>query len=104
MTNKPAFGFDDLDAFKPRAKVTPSKQAETKQNDETEKVDVVAEQLGFSSRETQISRRRKKGVVKPTEQFNLRAHIEDINRFVEYAERTNKSYREVFQELVNKLT
>ena len=76
----------------------------TQNTDEiTARVDKAGEELGFSARNQTVERRKKKSVTKPTDQFNLRAHIEDINRFVTYAEDNRKSYREVFEELVKKL-
>jgi hypothetical protein len=98
MTDGPEFGFGLLPEFKPKPKTEKSKN-----KDNIAEVDVAASKLGFSSREALPERRKKKGVTKPTDQFNLRAHIEDINTFVEYAEKTNKSYREVFADLVEKI-
>lgn len=98
MADGPDFGFSLLTDFKTKPKNTNSTQPENMTN-----IDVVAEELGFSSREPLPQRRKKKKVTKPTDQFNLRAHVEDINTFVDYAEKTNKSYREVFAELVKLL-
>ena len=98
MSDTPAFGFDGLDTFKPK----PRPKAKTVETP-TEEIDAAGETLGFHSRGQELKRRKKKGVTKPVEQFNIRAHIEDINRFVAFAEQTNKSYREVFSELVKKL-
>lgn len=99
MNDKPAFGFNDLSDFKPKPRPFKTKTL----SDEANAVDSVGKDLGFTQREAPVERRRKKGVTKPTDQFNLRAHIEDINKFVEYAESTNKSYREVFAELIELL-
>jgi len=98
MAKTPSFGFTDLSDFKPK---TPESQSDTMVN--LEEVDAVADNLGFETREKQITRRKKKGVSKPTDQFNLRAHIEDINKFVDYAEKSGKSYRELFEQLVSRL-
>ena len=98
MTNIPSFGFTDLSDFKP-------KTADSKSGSiiNIEEVDAVAENLGFETREKQIIRRKRKGVSKPTDQFNLRAHIEDINKFIDHAEKSGKSYRELFEQLVSRL-
>lgn len=99
MSDKPAFGFEGLDEFttKPKPIKTKSTTADTKAIDEA------GVKLGFTPRNNSVERRKRKGVTKPVEQFNLRAHIEDINRFIEYAESENKSYREAFADLVENL-
>ena len=99
MNTKPAFGFSGLDEFKPKPKPVKTRTQEI----ETEAVDNAGEDLGFTPRGQTVERRKKKGITKPVEQFNIRAHIEDINRFVDYAENSNKSYREIFSDLVKKL-
>ena len=99
MSKEPAFGFNSLDEFKPKPKPTKTRTHDI----EIEQVDSIGENLGFTPRNNTIERRKKKGVTKPAEQFNIRAHIEDINTFVDYAETSNKSYREVFAELVANL-
>lgn len=98
MNDTPAFGFNELDRFKPKPR-----PKEKKGEVQTDEIDAVGEDLGFHSRGQELKRLKKKGVSKPVEQFNIRAHIEDINRFVAYAEQSNKSYREIFSDLVKKL-
>lgn len=99
MAEKPAFGFNDLSDFKPKPKPVKTHSADVA----AAAVDAAGQNLGFAAREAPVERIRKKGVTKPVDQFNLRAHIEDINRFIAYAESTNKSYREVFAEIVQHL-
>ncbi len=99
MNTKPDFGFQDLSSF--RTKTKPEKTSI--EAIELAAVDCAGENLGFTARNEAISRRRKRGITKPVEQFNIRAHIEDINRFVAHAEHTNKSYRQIFSDLVEKL-
>lgn len=88
--SRPAFGFGNLADIKPEPS-TSSVSAE---------IDRVGEQLGFRSREVVQRRKRRVAVDEPTDQFNLRAAIADINTFVEWSERERMSYREAFGRLV----
>lgn len=51
---------------------------------------------GVPSRDVAVKRRRRQGTDEPVDQFNLRASVEDINAFVDFAERHRLSYREAF--------
>ena len=97
MTDKPAFGFQNLGDF------TPTPKPASAQPTKTDEIDEAASKLGFFARDTTNQRRKKRRVSKPVDQFNIRAHIDDINRFVEFAETNNLSYRQLFSELVKKL-
>lgn len=100
MTNKPSFGFDKLAEFKPRPEAAAAHKVDNKAD--VEAIDEVAMRHGFESRERASGRRKRSKVIKQTEQFNLRAHIEDIDLFVEYAEKHNLSYRVVFEQMVKR--
>lgn len=82
---KPSFGFTDIE---------PQRSAVQRQ------VDQAGERHGFVSREAPQRRKRRMGGSEPTDQFNLRAAIADINTFVSWCERERISCREGFSRLV----
>lgn len=90
MSTKPSFGFGNLADIRPEPAPAPV----------SAEIDRAGERLGFQSREVVQRRKRRVAVDEPTDQFNLRAAIADINRFVEWAESERISYREAFGRLV----
>ena len=93
MSERPKFGFNGLAALRPGT--SPASEHDLAAADEA------AARLGFHSRETTPpQRRRLKRSSETATQFNLRAEISDINRFVEWSERNGWSYREAFARLV----
>lgn len=81
-----------LDMFQPdRPEDVPPRQELPKEQTEA---------LGFPSREP-TTRRRVKRMEGQTDQFNVRANVEDINTFVAWMEKNRyRSQREAFHELV----
>lgn len=62
--------------------------------------DAAAKAVGFDSRQP-TTRRRVKRMEGQTDQFNVRANVEDINKFVAWMEKNRyRSQREAFHELV----
>ena len=50
-----------------------------------------------------VRRRRSRGSQEPVDQFNIRASVADINRFITWCETNRYSYREGFGRLVSSL-
>lgn len=70
-------------------------------SDALREADRAAERLGFQSREASpVRRRRRQPVEEAVDQFNLRAAVTDLNRFIEWCEDERQSYREGFAILV----
>lgn len=83
--------FANLEMFKPDEDDTPAPPLE--------KLDEVAARHGFVSREPTV-RRKMKRQSGPTDQFNIRANIEDINAFISWCEKNRYTQRAGFHELV----
>lgn len=87
MSDKKDFGFGGLKNIKPDA---------APKDDVPAQVDRAAEERGFVSRESATLIKRREPVTAPVAQLNVRAHVADLNEFLNWCETKHITYREAF--------
>lgn len=72
--------------------------------DDERAVDAAAELAGFAQREPlKPVPKRRRGTRAQLHNFTMRLAVDDVERFIRYAEKERLSYREVFSLLVRKI-